>query len=245
MTVEDFSTENPFYCRDAGERFLEEESVDLFIGHPPYYKAEPELNGGDPAKQLQNVETTSEYYQGLLKSILHMEYALKPKGHIFLALDNSPSGLEVISKALASSSLKIQTIRIWDPPRYLNSPDPVSTVVFVHLAKYDCGPELIRRGPFVLNNSWEEASDELSSYHEKYSTVGAAPSGLYRGLIENFSKKEDIVCDLFAGCGTVQVVALELGRRFIYNDVSDDKLLVAKERIKDYLSTKGDSKNGK
>jgi DNA modification methylase len=235
MTNKDFSSQGVFYCKDAGEKFLEAESVNLFIGHPPYYMAEPELNGGDPTKQLQNAGTTTDYYQGLLDAILHMEYALKPNGHIFLALDNSPGGLEIISKTLVSSSLRIQSIRLWDPPQYLSSPDPVATVVFVHLAKYDCSPELLRKGPFVLRNSWEEASDELDAYHEKYATVGAAPTGLYRDLITNFSKEGDIVCDLFAGCGTVQVVALELSRKFIYNDVSEDKLLVAKKRIEDYV----------
>ena len=44
--------------------------------------------------------------------------------------------------------------------------------------------------------------------------------------------------DLFAGCGTVQLVALELGRKFIYNDVSEDKAIMAKKRIEDYNKTR-------
>jgi DNA modification methylase len=235
MTVEDFSTENLFYCRDAGERFLGEESVDLFIGHPPYYQAELELNGGDPAKQMQNVQTAEEYEQAFLESINHMEYALKPDGHMFIALDNSPSGLEILGKILSLKSLQLQTIRLWNPPPYPDSPEVVATVLFIHLAKYGCDSEGSRKGPFVLTNSWQEASAELNDYHQDYATVGAAPTGLYYEIIKNFSKEGDTVCDLFAGCGTVQLVSLELGRRFIYNDVSEDKVVMAKKRIEDYL----------
>jgi DNA modification methylase len=229
-------SEELFYCRDAGERFLGEGSVDLFIGHPPYYMAELELNGGDPAKQMQNSADVSDYLKLLLSSVSHMEFALKPNGHIFLALDNTPLGLEVVGLILSSTNLKLQSVRLWTPPNYEDSPGVVGTVVFVHFAKYACEPELIKRGPFVLTNSWEEASTELDKYHQEYATVGAAPSGLYKELIENFSNEGDVVCDLFAGCGTVQLVALELGRKFIYNDVSEDKLIIAKKRIEDYIS---------
>lgn len=234
MTNKDFSSQGVFYCRDAGERFLEEESVDLFIGHPPYYMAEPELNGGDPTKQMQNSEDISEYLNSLLSSILHMQHALKPNGHIFLALDNTPPGLKIVDLITSSTDLKLQSIRLWAPPNYPSSPGLVGTVVFIHLAKYDCRPELVHKGPFVLTNSWEEATAELDKYHQEYATVGAAPTGLYGDIIRNFSREGDIVCDLFAGCGTVQLVALELGRKFIYNDVSEDKVIVAKKRIEDY-----------
>jgi DNA modification methylase len=232
MTVEDFSTENPFYCRDAGEMFLDKGSVDLFIGHPPYYMAEPELNGGDPAKQMQNAESLAEYYERLLTAFLHMQYALKPDGHMFIALDNAPVSLGILPIISNRTDLKLQSIRMW-----YYSPEERGqrgTVVFVHLTKEHWYPPAgTPRGPFVLNNSWEEAYEELKDYNQKYATVGSAPKGIYKEVIEDFSKEGDVVCDLFAGSGTVQVVALELGRKFIYNDVSEDKVITAKKRIED------------
>lgn len=243
MTVEDFSTENLFYCRDAGERFLGKESVDLFIGHPPYYQAELELNGGDPTKQMQNAESLEEYYRRLMGSIFHMEWALRSGGSIFLALDNTPTGLETIRTISNLTDLRLQSIRLWSPPKYDSSPDPVATVVFVHLAKRDLAPDIVSKGPFVLTNSWEEAAPELEQYNQEYATVGSAPTGIYREMIKNFSREGEVVCDLFAGCGTVQVVALQLGRKFIYNDVSEDKIVMAKRRIEDYLMSTKRSKN--
>jgi DNA modification methylase len=241
MTVEDFSTENPFYCRNAGEQFLGEKTVDLFIGHPPYYQAELELNGGDSRKQMQNAKNIEDYYQRLLKSFLHMEYALKPSGHIFIALDNSSVGLGALKVVSNNTGLTLQTIRLWSYPA--SGPGEDGTVVFAHYTKNQRDHEASTRGPFVLTNSWEEAYAELQKYNEKYATVGAAPTGIYREIVQNFSNKGDVVCDLFAGCGTVQLVALEMGRKFIYNDVSEDKAIMAKKRIKDYLLTEGDSSN--
>ena len=244
MTVEDFSTENPFYCRDAGERFLGARYVDLFIGHPPYYMAELELNGGDPAKQMQNKTNVAEYYERLLESVLHMEHALTEDGHIFLAFDNAPVSLGGLSFVLTKTALKLQDITLWD-----HSPlnrEENGTVIFAHFAKKDWYPEAgAPRSSFILTNIWEEAYKELEQYNQQYVTVGAAPSGLYKEMIRNFSKEGDVVCDLFAGCGTVQVVALEYGRKFIYNDVSEDKVIMAKKRIEDCLVARGANSNAK
>lgn len=236
MTTEDFSTENLFYCRDAGEVFLERESVDLFIGHPPYYMAELELNGGDPSKQMQNAETIEEYYDRLLYSVQHMEWALKPDGNIFLALDNVKPGLGVLNVINANTDLSLASLRIWDYSG-VGSPLGNKTVVFAHFRKTDWNPGEIPQGPFYMDTPWEAAYKEMDAYNQEYATVGAAPSAIYVDLIKNFSKEGDVVADLFAGCGTVQLVALKLGRRFIFNDVSEDKLVVAKKRIEDYLSS--------
>lgn len=223
-----------FYCKDAGESFLTEESIDLFIGHPPYYMAELERNGGDPAKQMQNAETLDEYYERLLKSFVHMEQALKPNGHMFIALDNSSVGLGMLPLVASRTELVLQTIRIWNYPT--DEKDQSSSVVFAQYSKKQDYSDTYFQGPFILTNPWEEAYEELEKYNQDYATVGAAPTGIYFEMIENFSKEGDVVCDLFAGCGTVPLVAMTLGRKFIFNDVSEDKYIMAKQRIKDALA---------
>lgn len=228
--------ENAFYCKDAGEVFLGRESVNLFIGHPPYYQAELELNGGDPSKQMQNAELIDEYYDRMLYSVQHMEWALKPDGNIFLALDNTKSGLGILSVINANTDLSLHSLRVWDYSG-VGSPVGNSTVVFAHFRKTDWYPGQTEQGPFVLDVPWEEAYKELEAYNQEYATVGAAPAAIYVDMIKNFSKEGDVVADLFAGCGTVQLVALKLGRKFIYNDVSEDKLIMAKKRIQDYLES--------
>lgn len=228
--------ENLFFCKDAGEVFLGKESVDLFIGHPPYYMAELELNGGDPCKQMQNAEMIDVYYDRMLYAMQHMEWALKPEGNIFIALDNTRHSLGVISKIELETDLKLNSIRLWDYSG-IGSPVGNQTVVFAHFRKTDWYPKMAdEQGPFILNTPWEAAYKELEPYNQEYATVGAAPSAIYVDIIKNYSKEGDVVADLFAGCGTVQLVALKLGRKFIYNDVSEDKLIMAKKRIEDYLN---------
>ncbi len=226
--------EHAFYCKDATEIFLDNESVDLFIGHPPYYMQELEYNGGDPSKQLQNAESLEQYWNRVADSVVHMEHALKPSGHIFLALQNTSLGLGVLSKVASKTSLELQSIRMWD---YSTSSESyaVSTVVFAHYTKYTWGPGEDPSGPYVLTNLWDEAKQEVGKYEGEYMTTGTSPAGLYPEMIENFSKEGDVVCDLFAGSGTVPVVAMKLGRKFIFNDVSEDKVLMGKKRIEDLI----------
>ena len=219
---------NPFYCENAAEVFLEKDSVDLFIGHPPYFMTEPTGNGGDRNLQMQNVENIDEYFDRLLKSVKHMEHALKLNGHIFIALPNSPLGLGMITKIEMNTNLKLQTIRMWD---YSKSWDNIGnhTVVFAHFTAESWNPQG-PQGPFVLTNTWEEALPEIAGY-DQYATAGTAPKAIYNEFITNYSKPGDVVCDLFAGSGTVCLVAMELGRKFIYNDVSEERVIMAKKRI--------------
>ncbi len=226
------SSSEVFYCKNASDIFLQKESVDLFVGHPPYYMAELELNGGDSNKQMQNALNVEEYWNRLTQSVLHMEHALKDSGHIFLALQNTAVGLGVLDLIAKKSSLILQSIRIWDYSKGMTR-EGNNTVLYIHYTKKPWGPGNNPQGPFVLTNSWLEATEELKDYHTEYSTVGAAPEGVYTEIVTNFSKEGDTVCDLFAGCGTVGVVAKKLNRKFIYNDVSTDKLAVAKKRLKD------------
>jgi DNA modification methylase len=221
---------NPFYCENAAEIFLEKDSVDLFIGHPPYFQAELEGNGGDSTKQMQNVENIDEYFDRLLKCVKHMEHALKPNGHIFIALPNAHNGLGVLGKISNHTSLTLQTIRMWD---YSSQFDKTGnhTAVFAHFSKGYWDPDESPQGPFVLTNRWDEAIAEVNGYKDVY--AGIAPKGIYNEIITNYSKPGDVVCDLFAGAGTVCLVAMELGRRFIYNDVSEDRIPMAKKRIDD------------
>lgn len=221
-----------FYCRSASDFFLDKDSVNLFVGHPPYYMSELELNGGDPAKQMQNAVNVEEYWDRLMKSVLHMQHALKGDGHIFLAIQNTAMGLGILDRIARQSSLMLQSIRIWDYSEGMSTRGN-NTVLFIHYTKGQWGPGDNPQGPFVLTNSWLEATEELGDYHKDHATVGAAPEGVYTEIITNFSEEGDVVCDLFAGCGTVAVVAKKLKRNFIYNDVSTDKLVVAKKRLED------------
>jgi DNA modification methylase len=142
-----------FYCKDASEVFLFKDSVDLFIGHPPYYMEELERNGGDLTKQMQNSQSLESYWENLLLSVLHMEYALKPTGHIFLALQNTNRGLGFLKVVANNSELELQNIRIWDYSDNTTNPKSNNTVIIAHYTKQTWGPGTDDQRPFVLKNS--------------------------------------------------------------------------------------------
>lgn len=227
------SGRNPFYCEDAAEVFLEPESVKLFISHPPYPYAHVEENGGDPEKQMQKIESIEQYEERYLAAVKHMEHALEKNGSIFVAMLNHPMGLRLISKIQQETSLISQSIRIWDYSAQFEE-EGNHTVLFLQLVKdtYEGDWNTVEKQPFVMLNTWDEAIPELTGY-AGYPLAGTAPKNLYKKLIENYSSPGDVVADLFAGSGTVCLVAMELGRKFIYNDVSEDRIVMAKKRIDD------------
>ena len=57
------------------------------------------------------------------------------------------------------------------------------------------------------------------------------PSALSEVLIRQSSVETDLVVDPFMGSGSSGVAALKLGRRYAGNDVSDDALKLARERL--------------
>jgi site-specific DNA-methyltransferase (adenine-specific) len=57
------------------------------------------------------------------------------------------------------------------------------------------------------------------------------PSALSQILIEQSSAAGDLVVDPFMGSGSSGVAALTVGRRYAGNDVSDDSLKLARERL--------------
>ncbi len=60
---------------------------------------------------------------------------------------------------------------------------------------------------------------------------GRKPSALSEILIGQSTSPGDLVVDPFMGSGSSGVAALKLGRRYAGNDVSDDSLKLARERL--------------
>jgi site-specific DNA-methyltransferase (adenine-specific) len=57
------------------------------------------------------------------------------------------------------------------------------------------------------------------------------PAALSQILIGQSSVEGDLIVDPFMGSGSSGVAALTLGRRYAGNDVSDDSLKLARERL--------------
>lgn len=71
-----------------------------------------------------------------------------------------------------------------------------------------------------------DANDNDKRFHH----WGQSESGMAR-LVETFSKSNDVILDPFLGGGTTAVVTLDLGRRFVGIDVSEDAIQVTRDRL--------------
>lgn len=87
------------------------------------------------------------------------------------------------------------------------------------------------RGDWKSDVIKSDVNDNDKRFHD----WGQSESGITR-LVENFSEPGDLVLDPFLGGGTVGLVALQAGRRFIGIDVDQDSVNVSKERIFTWLN---------
>ena len=92
-----------------------------------------------------------------------------------------------------------------------------------------------RTAPFkrgTLDDIWQITRDRSKT--EKHGAV--FPIKLVQTILENFSKKGDIVYDPFMGTGTTAFVAKKLNRKFIGSEISKEFCKIANKRLKE---TKG------
>jgi site-specific DNA-methyltransferase (adenine-specific) len=81
-------------------------------------------------------------------------------------------------------------------------------------------------GPWIGDVCKSEVNDNDKRFHE----WGQSESGMV-GLVERFSKPNDIVLDPFCGGGTTGVVSIKLGRRFIGVDLDESSIKITGARI--------------
>lgn len=233
-----------FYCRDARELFLEKESVDLFITHPPYYRVNMDAYG-DPKDQLHNVDAIEDYEKNLTAVLAHMKYAIKPTGNIFLVMPNNNIVLNLIHKVVRDSGLVIsKRSYIWSIVGEQYRPEGVSEFCYIfHIVPSEDaikthytndGYELSSR---IIESPWE-TSAEITKYEDIAHVYDSLPQEIPKVLISKFSKPDDVVGDLLAGTGSICLVAKKLGRSYVYNDVSELQLKVAKNVLNDFANSR-------
>lgn len=213
-----------FYNEDARTKFLEDNSVDLFILNPPLFPDKIENRyGGDLSKQLKE-----NSYEGYLRSLIpitqNLAAALKSTGSIIMMMPNTPLFYLYMTTISTQVELYHGRVRIWDWN------DGIDYVV--HLHKGNPYVDAANDVPYLFNYDYK-CEEQVIKYGNAESVSGATPEKIYEMFIKNYSKEGDVVADIFAGTGTVAKVALENNRKFIYNDASSLQLEIAKARIND------------
>jgi hypothetical protein len=163
-----------FFCNDARTKFLQPNSVDMFLCHPPYITTDKKVYGGDANRQIQNQEY-DDYIKGYVESIKHIEYALKDTGSALVILKNHDSSFDVISKIKTETNLIITKTLIWD---YSDSKifenvkerngDEFALILLLH--KQTNIPRYEKMRNFIIKAHWdtqEEVIQNLKEYQDR------------------------------------------------------------------------------
>ena len=226
-----------FYCNDAREDFLQSESVDLFLVHPPYLNASTQEYGGDLSKQIHNIQNKQEYIDSIVQSAKSMDKALSKNGNILMIVGNNAIGIKVISALEQKSGLFLEKILIWNFDTPSNKRIGESSALILHMTKKS-SKTIIGNGNYIINLPWDPNNEDVLKYDKLGFVMDVYPLSLAKNLIEDFSLPGDTVADIYGGTGTCAVASIELGRKSIYNDISVEQAQIAKSRINDILELK-------
>ena len=212
-----------FYCEDARKEFLEPNSVDLFLIHPPFWSMINESYGGDQEIQLHKIKNKEEFRTSMITILKNMDQALTDDGNILFILPNFYRQIETISDIIKYTDLTIYNILLWDFEKNKVQTNRYYTNLILHIRK---------------NTNFEYPGKKLDRFfiEEPWATCdNAFPIGLSDMLIKSFSKEGDTVADIFGGTGTTIISALKNNRKAIYNDSSSEQFELAKMRVNDIL----------
>lgn len=236
---------------------MEDECVDLVITSPPYHNLRVYSN--DPC-DLSNCESYEEYYYLLGLVIKECERVLKPGGKFVIQFEDynytigrdNKMGQESltgdINKIFLDNGFSLWTKAFWRKYsaqramlaqgnlyyRNMKARDTILAAnvgfVYVYKKKGDC--ELIKASDITLAE-WAEWADGV--WNIGNSGIGHSTpfsEELIKRIIKLWSCPNDTILDPFAGCATVNKVAIENGRNAIGIELNKEFYdLAIKERL--------------
>ena len=114
-----------------------------------------------------------------------------------------------------------------DAARYLFNTDEVERIPY--MAPELAGAEKAARGKLPTDTWWHTIVSPTGKERTGYPTQ--KPLGVLKRIVSASSPPGGLVVDLVAGSGTAGAAALELGRRFVLADCSEEAVAVMRERF--------------
>lgn len=210
----------------SGLKELKNQSIDLVITSPPYNMNLRIRNGKYCSRQIVK-EFTTKYVGGFNDNLPMDEYfefhknviteLLRVSKIVFYNIQMLTGNKPALLKILGHFSEQIKDIIIWDKvtaqpamgEKVFNSRFEFIIIFGDSPISRQFSKANFKRG--TLENLWQiKRGKKLSKLH------GATfPQELIEKIIMNFSSKNDIILDPFAGIGTVGLVCNKLERKFL------------------------------
>jgi len=89
----------------------------------------------------------------------------------------------------------------------------------------------LRKGYDLFHCMWAGFLRDKSNHEKRYKHPTQKPLKLIRGIIERFTKENDLILDPFAGSGTTLRAAKDLGRKYIGIEIEEKYCEIAAKRL--------------
>ena len=200
----------------------------------------------------RSFEDAFDDYLGFLEPFLvESRRLLKPSGSLYLHLDYREAhyakvlldqifGRECfVNEIIWAYDYGGRTKKRWPPKhdtilfyakdaaRYLFNTDEVERIPY--MAPELAGAEKAARGKLPTDTWWHTIVSPTGKEKTGYPTQ--KPLGVLKRIVSASSPPGGLVVDLVAGSGTAGAAALELGRRFLLADCSEEAIAVMRERF--------------
>jgi site-specific DNA-methyltransferase (adenine-specific) len=204
-------------------RTLSPASVDLVVTDPPYESLEKHRAVGTTTRLKQSKASSNPWFRIFPNARFPELFAeifrvLKRNSHFYLFTDPETA---FVAKPLAESAgFKFWKPLIWDKQTI--------GMGYHYRSRYEM-ILFFEKGKRRLNNLG--IADILKAPRVRGGYPAEKPPRISEVLIEQSTVANDTVVDPFMGSGSVGIAALNLGRRFLGNDIADEALTVARGRL--------------
>ena len=233
-------------CLDTMKR-MPDDSVDLVVTSPPYNMNLRIRYGQYLSRQVGNEISTKyadfadnmpidEFYEFHKEVLTEL---LRVSNLVFYNIQIVTGSKRAFFKLIGDFSDNLKEIIVWDkghgqPAMQQQVLNRRSELLLVFEKDYPISRQFrtatFERG--TLDDVWV-----IKREHKKNSVKHGAtfPEKLVEIIIDNFSKKGDVVYDPFLGTGTTVSVARRLGRVYIGSEINQDYADIAAERLQDFV----------
>ena len=225
---------------------LEDDSIDVVITSPPYNMNLRIRKGEYCSRQI--VKEISTKYEGFADNLPIEEYnkfhsdvlreLLRVSNLVFYNIQIVTGSKRSIFKMIGDFSKNLKDIIIWDkghaePAIQQQVLNRQSELILVFEKDYPISRQFrsatFKRG--TLSDIWKIGKYKKKEKGQNHGAV--FPEELIKTIIENFSKKNDVIYDPFLGTGTTAVVAKKLERQYLGSELLKSYYKISQKRLKE------------
>jgi len=219
--------------------------VDVVITSPPYNMNLRIRKGEYCSRQI--VKEISTKYEGFADNVPIDEYnkfhtevlreLLRISNLVFYNIQIVTGSKRSIFKMIGEFSDKLKEIIVWDkghaqPAMQEQVLSRRSELILVFENDYPISRQFrtatFKRG--TLDDVWEIKRERKKGVQNHGATF---PQELIKTILENFTKKGDVIYDPFLGTGTTAIVSKKLKRKYIGSELSKEYFNICLEQLKD------------